>query len=181
MKCNNTNLIWLDLEMTGLEPEIDVVLEIATIITDSQLNILAEGPVFAIHQSDDVLDNMSEWCIVHHGQSGLTKRCRESKISLAEATAQTIAFVQQYVPKGVSPMCGNSIGQDRRFINKYMFEFEEYFHYRNLDVSTVKELARRWKPEVLDKVVKTGAHLALDDIRESIAELKVYQEHFFKM
>ncbi|MBU2925932.1 oligoribonuclease [Colwellia sp. 4_MG-2023] len=181
MTCNNTNLIWLDLEMTGLEPEIDVVLEIATIITDSQLNILAEGPVFAIHQSDDVLDNMSEWCIEHHGQSGLTKRCRESKISLAEATAQTIAFVQQYVPKGVSPMCGNSIGQDRRFINKYMIEFEEYFHYRNLDVSTVKELARRWKPEVLDKVVKTGAHLALDDIRESIAELKVYQEHFFKI
>jgi oligoribonuclease len=181
MTCNNTNLIWLDLEMTGLEPEIDVVLEIATIITDSQLNILAEGPVFAIHQSDDVLDNMSEWCIEHHGQSGLTKRCRESKVSLAEATAQTIAFVQQYVPKGVSPMCGNSIGQDRRFINKYMIEFENYFHYRNLDVSTVKELARRWKPEVLDKVVKTGAHLALDDIRESIAELKVYQEHFFKV
>ena len=181
MTCNNTNLIWLDLEMTGLEPEIDVVLEIATIITDSQLNILAEGPVFAIHQADDVLDNMSEWCIEHHGQSGLTKRCRESGVSLAEATAQTIAFVQQYVPKGVSPMCGNSIGQDRRFINKYMIEFEDYFHYRNLDVSTVKELARRWKPEVLDKVVKTGAHLALDDIRESIAELKVYQEHFFKI
>mgnify|MGYP000291857352 FL=1 len=181
MTVNNTNLIWLDLEMTGLEPEVDVVLEIATIITDSQLNILAEGPVFAIHQSDDVLDNMSEWCIEHHGQSGLTKRCRESKISLANATDQTIEFVKQYVPKGVSPMCGNSIGQDRRFINKYMSEFEDYFHYRNLDVSTVKELARRWKPEVLDKVVKTGAHLALDDIRESIAELKVYQEHFFKV
>jgi len=167
--------------MTGLEPEIDVVLEIATIITDSQLNILAEGPVFAIHQSDDVLDNMSEWCIEHHGKSGLTKRCRESSVSLTEATEQTIAFVKKYVPQGVSPMCGNSIGQDRRFINKYMIEFENYFHYRNLDVSTVKELARRWKPEVLDKVVKTGAHLALDDIRESIAELKIYQEYFFKI
>jgi len=179
MKCNNTNLIWLDLEMTGLEPEIDVVLEIATIITDSQLNILAEGPVFAINQTDDVLDNMSEWCIEHHGKSGLTQRCRDSEVNLADATAKTLAFIQQYVPKGVSPMCGNSIGQDRRFINKYMSDFEDYFHYRNLDVSTVKELARRWKPEVLDKVAKTGAHLALDDIRESIAELKVYQEHFF--
>lgn len=181
MTGNDTNLIWLDLEMTGLEPETDVVLEIATIITDSQLNILAEGPVFAISQSDDVLDNMSDWCIEHHGHSGLTQRCRDSEVSLAEATAQTIAFVQQYVPQGKSPMCGNSIGQDRRFINKYMPDFEDYFHYRNLDVSTVKELARRWKPEVLDKVVKTGAHLALDDIRESIAELKVYQEHFFKI
>ncbi len=181
MTCSDTNLIWLDLEMTGLEPEIDVVLEIATIITDSQLNILAEGPVFAISQSDDTLDNMSEWCIEHHGKSGLTQRCRDSVVSLAEATVQTIAFIQQYVPQGKSPMCGNSIGQDRRFINKYMSDFEDYFHYRNLDVSTVKELARRWKPEVLDKVVKTGAHLALDDIRESIAELKVYQEHFFKV
>jgi oligoribonuclease len=181
MTCNNTNLIWLDLEMTGLEPETDVVLEIATIITDSQLNILAEGPVFAISQPGEVLDTMSEWCIEHHGKSGLTKRCRESKVSLAEATKQTITFVEQYVPKGKSPMCGNSIGQDRRFINKYMPDFEDCFHYRNLDVSTVKELARRWKPEVLGKVVKTGAHLALDDIRESIAELKVYQEHFFKI
>lgn len=181
MTCSETNLIWLDLEMTGLEPKVDVILEIASIITDSHLNILAEGPVFAIHQSDDVLDNMSEWCIEHHGQSGLTKRCRESKDSLADATKATLQFVEQYVPKGMSPMCGNSIGQDRRFINKYMPDFEDYFHYRNLDVSTVKELARRWKPEVLDKVVKTGAHLALDDILESIAEMKVYQEHFFKL
>jgi oligoribonuclease len=181
MTCNNTNLIWLDLEMTGLEPEIDVVLEIATIITDSQLNILAEGPVFAINQTDETLDNMSEWCIEHHGKSGLTQRCRDSEVSLADATAKTIEFVKEYVPQGISPMCGNSIGQDRRFINKYMSDFEDYFHYRNLDVSTVKELARRWKPEVLDKVVKTGAHLALDDIRESIAELKVYQEHFFNI
>lgn len=181
MTCSDTNLVWLDLEMTGLEPEVDVILEIATIVTDSQLNILAEGPVFAIHQSDTVLDNMNDWCIEHHDNSGLTQRCRDSQISLVEATAQTIAFVKQYAPTGKSPMCGNSIGQDRRFINKYMPEFEDFFHYRNLDVSTVKELARRWKPEVLDKVVKTGAHLALDDIRESIAELKVYKAHFFKL
>jgi len=181
MSCSKTNLIWLDLEMTGLEPAHDVVLEIASIVTDSQLNILAEGPVFAIHQTDDLLDNMSEWCIEHHGKSGLTQRCKESNTSIEMASQATIEFLAQYVPKGVSPMCGNSIGQDRRFINKYMPEFEEYFHYRNLDVSTVKELARRWKPEVLDKVVKKGAHLALDDIRESIAELQVYQEHFFKL
>ena len=181
MTCSDTNLIWLDLEMTGLEPAVDVILEIASIITDSHLNILAQGPVFAIYQSDDVLDNMSEWCIEHHGKSGLTKRCRESVSSLEDATKATLKFVEQYVPKGKSPMCGNSIGQDRRFINKYMPDFENYFHYRNLDVSTVKELARRWKPDVLDKVVKTGAHLALDDILESIAEMRVYQEHFFKL
>ncbi len=181
MSCSETNLIWLDLEMTGLEPEHDVILEIASIVTDSQLNIIAEGPVFAIHHADSVLDNMNEWCIETHGKSGLTQRCRESQTSLATASAETIKFLEKYVPSGASPMCGNSIGQDRRFINKYMPEFEAYFHYRNLDVSTIKELARRWKPQVLDKVVKKGVHLALDDIRESIAELKVYQEHFFKI
>ncbi len=180
MTCSENNLIWLDLEMTGLEPKSDVILEIATIVTDSQLTILAEGPVFAIHQSDEVLNNMNQWCIDHHGRSGLTQRCRDSKTDIATAMTETMKFVSQYVPKGYSPMCGNSIGQDRRFLNKYMPTYEEYFHYRNIDVSSIKELARRWKPDVLKKVVKTGTHLALDDIRESIEELKVYQQHFFK-
>ena len=179
MTNNDSNLIWLDLEMTGLEPSTDVILEIAIIITDSDLNIIAQGPVMAISQSDETLNNMNPWCIEHHGKSGLTQRCRDSQHSLFEATKQSVEFVKKWVPEGKSPMCGNSIGQDRRFINKYMPDFESHFHYRNLDVSTVKELARRWKPEILEYVVKSGAHLALDDIKESIAELKVYREHFF--
>lgn len=181
MSANENNLIWLDLEMTGLEPKTDVILEMATIVTDSDLNILAEGPVFAIHQPDAVLDNMSQWCVEQHGKSGLTARCRASKVSLAEAEQQTIAFLKQYVPAGKSPMCGNSIGQDRRFLVEYAPALEAFFHYRNLDVSTVKELAKRWNPDVTKKVQKAGSHLALDDIRESIAELITYRTHFFRL
>jgi len=181
MAVNDTNLIWLDLEMTGLEPKTDVILEMATIVTDSQLNILAEGPVFAIKTADEILDNMSAWCVEQHGKSGLTARCRASTVTLAEAEQQTIAFLSQYVSKGKSPMCGNSIGQDRRFLAEYAPELEAFFHYRNLDVSTVKELARRWHPEVLNKVQKSSSHLALDDIRESIAELVTYRQYFFRL
>lgn len=181
MAVNDTNLIWLDLEMTGLEPKTDVILEMATIVTDSQLNILAEGPVFAIKTADEILDNMDPWCVEQHGKSGLTARCRASTVTLAEAEQQTIAFLSQYVSKGKSPMCGNSIGQDRRFLAEYAPELEAFFHYRNLDVSTVKELARRWHPEVLNKVKKSSSHLALDDIRESIAELVTYRQYFFRL
>lgn len=181
MAVNDTNLIWLDLEMTGLEPKTDVILEMATIVTDSQLNILAEGPVFAIKTADEILDNMSAWCVEQHGKSGLTARCRASTVTLAEAEQQTIAFLSQYVSKGKSPMCGNSIGQDRRFLAEYAPELEAFFHYRNLDVSTVKELARRWHPEVLNKVQKSSSHQALDDIRESIAELVTYRQYFFRL
>lgn len=174
----DTNLIWIDLEMTGLDPEKEVIIEIATIVTDAQLNVLAEGPSLVIHQPDAILDAMDEWCTNQHGKSGLTQRVKDSSISVRDAELATIEFLQQYVPKGASPICGNSIGQDRRFLVKYMPELEDYFHYRNLDVSTLKELARRWKPEILDGFTKQSTHLALDDIRDSIAELQYYREHF---
>jgi len=180
-KLNENNLIWIDLEMTGLEPDTDVIIEMATIITDSDLNILAEGPVFAIHHPDSVLAGMDEWNTNQHGGSGLTQRVRESKISVAQAEAETIKFLEQWVPKGKSPICGNSIGQDRRFLVRGMPTLESYFHYRNLDVSTIKELARRWRPDVLAGVKKSGAHLALDDIKDSISELKHYRATFFRM
>ncbi len=174
------NLIWIDLEMTGLEPEHDVIIEMATIITDSELNILATGPVIAVHQSDALLAGMDEWNTRTHGASGLTQRVRDSQISAAEAEAQTIAFIEQWVPKGKSPICGNSIGQDRRFLCRYMPTLEGFFHYRNLDVSTLKILAERWAPQLKEGFQKKGTHQALDDIRESIAELQYYREHFIK-
>ena len=178
---NPENLIWIDLEMTGLDPETDVIIEMATIVTDSELNVLAEGPVIAVHQSDERLAAMDEWNTRTHGGSGLTQRVRDSKISQAEAEAQTIAFLERWVPKGKSPICGNSIGQDRRFLYKYMPALEAYFHYRYLDVSTLKILAERWAPGVKEGFVKTGTHQALDDIRESIAELKYYRQHLLKV
>lgn len=178
---NANNLIWIDLEMTGLEPETDVIIEMATIVTDSDLNILAEGPVIAVHQSDEKLAAMDEWNTRTHGESGLTQRVRESTISQAEAEAMTIAFLEKWVPKGKSPICGNSIGQDRRFLYKYMPTLEAYFHYRYLDVSTLKILAGMWAPQVKDSFQKQGTHQALDDIRESIAELKHYRQHFLKV
>ncbi|MCP3429527.1 oligoribonuclease [Opacimonas viscosa] len=175
------NLIWIDMEMTGLDPDDCVVLEIATIITDAQLNILAEGPVLAIHQSDDVLANMNAWCIETHGKTGLTQRCKDSTHSVRDAEIATLDFIKQWVPPGKSPLCGNSIGQDRRFMVAYMPELEAYCHYRNIDVSTIKELASRWAPEALKGFKKKGIHLALDDIQESIAELTYYREHLFKI
>ena len=177
---NPQNLIWIDLEMTGLDPDNDVIIEMATIVTDSQLNVLAEGPSLVVHQSDAVLDGMNPWCIEQHGKSGLTQRVRESRIDTAEAEARTLEFLRQWVPERTSPMCGNSIGQDRRFLVRYMPQLEAFFHYRNLDVSTVKELAARWAPAVKDGFKKDSSHLALDDIRDSINELKYYREHLFK-
>ena len=168
-------LIWIDLEMSGLKPDSDVIIEIATIVTDADLRVLAEGPMLAIHQPDSVLDNMDEWNTFQHGQSGLTKRVRESKLTVAEAAAQTIKFLQQHLQKGDSPMCGNSICQDRRFLANYMPELEAFFHYRNLDVSSLKELARRWKPQVLKGMKKKSSHLAMDDIKDSIEELRYYR------
>ncbi|PJI46465.1 MAG: oligoribonuclease [Pseudomonas sp.] len=178
---NPQNLIWIDLEMTGLDPDKDVIIEMATIVTDSELNILEEGPVIAVHQSEALLAGMDEWNTRQHGQSGLTQRVRESTISAAEAEAATIAFLEKWVPKRSSPICGNSICQDRRFLYRHMPKLEGYFHYRNLDVSTLKELAARWAPAVRDGFKKGNTHLALDDIRESIAELRYYREHFIKV
>lgn len=172
------NLVWMDLEMTGLEPEQDVIIEIATIVTDGDLNVIAEGPVIAVHQPDVLLDAMDEWNTRTHGNSGLTQRVKDSTQDARAAEVATIAFLKEHVKEGASPLCGNSIHQDRRFLVKYMPELERYFHYRNIDVSTLKELARRWKPEAVSSFEKKGAHQALDDIRESIAEMQHYRKHF---
>ncbi|MBL1277294.1 MAG: oligoribonuclease [Ectothiorhodospiraceae bacterium] len=178
---NEKNLIWIDLEMTGLDTQNDLIIEIATIVTDSELNILAEGPMLAIHQSDEIMAGMDEWNTKQHGGSGLTERVKNSTTTEAEAEQQTIAFLQQYVPKGKSPMCGNSICQDRRFMARCMPQLEDFFMYRNLDVSTLKELAARWAPDVAKSFKKNASHLALDDTRGSINELKHYREHFIKI
>ena len=172
------NLIWIDLEMTGLDTANDVIIEIATLVTDKHLNILAEGPMLAIHQSDDVLDGMDEWNTRQHGQSGLTDRVRNSTLTASGAERQTIDFLKDWVPSGRSPMSGNSICQDRRFLAREMPALESYFHYRNLDVSSVKELVTRWRPGLLGGFRKKGSHLAMDDIYDSIAELAYYREHF---
>ncbi|MBU6259054.1 MAG: oligoribonuclease [Burkholderiales bacterium] len=178
---HDQNLIWIDLEMTGLLPDSDRIIEIAVVVTDAQLTRRVEGPVFAVHQSDAVLDAMDAWNKGTHGRSGLTERVRASTVDEAAAQQRTIEFLQRYVPRGKSPMCGNSICQDRRFLANYMPALEAYFHYRNLDVSTLKELARRWKPAVLDGFKKAQAHTALADIQESIDELVHYRTHFLAL
>ena len=175
------HLIWLDLEMTGLEPDRDRIIEIAIVITDSGLDVIAEAPVIAVHQADTVLDAMDEWNRNTHGKSGLIDRVRASVVGEADAEAQVLAFLQQHIPARTSPMCGNSVCQDRRFLARYMPQLEAWFHYRNLDVSTLKELAKRWRPEVYKGVEKKGKHEALADIHESIAELRHYRDTFLKL
>ena len=172
-------LVWMDLEMTGLDPKTDTIIEIATIITDGQLNIIAEGPNLAIHQTDEVMSRMNDWCVKYHGESGLAQRVKDSTISLKEAEQLTLDFIRKHVSEKQSPLCGNSIHQDRKFLARHMPRLEAWLHYRNVDVSTIKELSKRWYPE-LSSWKKRGAHLALDDILESIAELKHYREHIFR-
>jgi oligoribonuclease len=181
MPVSDTHLIWIDLEMTGLDPQNDCIIEIATVVTDADLNVLAEGPVLAIHQEDEILAGMDEWNTNQHGRSGLTARVRASTVTEGQAEAATVRFLEQWVPKGASPMCGNSICQDRRFLARWMPRLEAHFHYRNLDVSTLKELARRWAPPLADGFSKESRHLALDDIRDSIAELRYYREMFLRV
>jgi oligoribonuclease len=178
---NAENLVWIDLEMTGLDTRSDVIIEIATVVTDKDLGLLAEGPVLAIHQPDTILAGMDEWNTRQHGQSGLLERVRASAIDAASAEAATLAFLREWVPAGASPMCGNSICQDRRFLARLMPELEAFFHYRNLDVSSLKELARRWAPGLVQGFSKKGSHLALDDIHDSIEELRYYRTHFIRV
>ncbi|MFO1318205.1 MAG: oligoribonuclease [Burkholderiales bacterium] len=174
-------LIWIDMEMSGLSPEQDRILELATVVTDSSLEVVAEGPVLVVHQSDAVLDGMDAWNRATHGKSGLVARVRESNLTEEEAEARMIDFLAPHLPSGASPMCGNSICQDRRFLAKYMPRLEAWFHYRNLDVSTLKELVKRWKPAIAGGFAKRGKHEALADIYESIDELKYYREHFIRL
>ncbi len=179
MNPKRDNLIWIDLEMTGLNPDRDHIIEIATVVTDSQLNTVAEGPVFAIHQPDAILEAMDEWNTTQHGKTGLIERVKASHVTLEEAQAETIEFLMHHVPAGKSPMCGSSICQDRRFLFRYMPRLEQYFHYRNLDVSSVKILAQHWAPHLSQGIKKEARHIALGDIYDSIAELRYYKNHFF--
>jgi oligoribonuclease len=181
MAKSKKNLIWIDLEMTGLDTNNDTIIEIATVVTDGDLNIIAEGPILAIKQPDAALEAMDAWNTRQHGNSGLTERVRNSTLNEVEAERQTIEFLEQYVPAGVSPMCGNSICQDRRFMARCMPELEAYFHYRNLDVSSLKELARRWAPKVEKSFKKKSSHLAMDDVKDSIRELEHYREFFISL
>ncbi len=174
------NLIWLDLEMTGLDPDKDAILEIATVVTDGQLNVLAEGPCLAVHQPDAVLDGMDPWCVEQHGKSGLTRRCRESKTSVLDAQARTLEFLAPLCAPGKSPLCGNTIGQDRRFLVRYMPRLHDFFHYRSIDVSSIKELVSRWYPEAKYQHAKTKQHLSLADVHESIEELRHYRKTVFR-
>ena len=178
---NDMNLVWVDMEMTGLDPDTDRIIEVAVVVTDMHLNVLAEGPVFAIHQSDETLDKMDNWNKGTHGRSGLIDRVRASTVTEADAETALIAFLKNFVPAGKSPMCGNTICQDRRFMARGMPKLEAFFHYRNLDVSTLKELCRRWKPELASGFKKHQKHTALADIIESVEELKYYREHFIKI
>ncbi|MCY4058123.1 MAG: oligoribonuclease [Gammaproteobacteria bacterium] len=172
-------LVWIDMEMTGLDPEVDVILEIASLVTDNHLNVIAEGPVLAVHQEEGVLARMDDWNVEHHTESGLVERVRRSPVSVTEAEALTLGFVQRHAEKHSAPLCGNTVWQDRRFLKRYMPSLEGWLHYRIVDVSTVKELARRWKPELVDRFKKRKTHRALDDIRESVAELRYYRDVFF--
>ena len=179
-RINTLNLIWIDLEMTGLDPDSDRIIEVATVVTDPNLSVLVEGPALVINQSNTLLDSMDEWNTVQHGRSGLTDRVRSSVLTEKEAMNQTLDFLKKWVPEGSSPMCGNSIGQDRRFLVKYMPDLASFFHYRNLDVSSIKELIRRWRPDLEGGFSKKGNHLAMDDIYDSIAELAYYREVFMQ-
>ena len=174
-------LVWIDMEMTGLDPDVDAILEIASLVTDNDLQVVAEGPVLAVHQPDDVLSGMDAWNVEHHTASGLVDRVRRSAVNVTEAQALTLEFVQRHAEKHTAPLCGNSVWQDRRFLKRYMPILDDWLHYRIVDVSTVKELARRWKPELADRFKKHNTHRALDDIRESVAELRYYREVFFAL
>ncbi len=178
---NANNLIWIDLEMTGLDTQNDLIIEIATIVTDAELNILAEGPMIAVHQADSVMAGMDDWNTKQHGGSGLTERVKQSQYNEKQAEQETIDFLRQYVPAKASPMCGNSICQDRRFLARCMPELEAFFHYRNLDVSSIKELVKRWKPSISSGLTKQSSHLAMDDVKDSINELIYYRTHFINL